>query len=156
VVKCLYREWNCLQYGNIATLHVCTGTGTVCSTVTLQRYMFVQGMELSEVRKHCNVTCLYRDWNCLQYGNIAMLHVCTGTGTVCSTVKLQLYMFVQGMELSAVRKHCNGMYLYRDWNCLQYGNIATLHVCTGNGTVCSTVTLQRYIYIQGMELSAVR
>jgi len=100
---CLYRAWNCLQYGNNAKLHVCKGTGTVCSTVTLQRYMFVQGMQLSAVRKHCNGMCLYRDWNCLQYGNIATLQVFTGTGTVCSTVTLQSYMFVQGMELSAVR-----------------------------------------------------
>ena len=33
--------------------------------------------------------------------------------------------------------------MYREWNCLQYGNIVTLHVCTGNGTVCSTVSSQR-------------
>jgi len=39
-----------VQYGNIATLHVCTGTGTLCSTLTLQLYMFVHGLELSAVR----------------------------------------------------------------------------------------------------------
>jgi len=81
----MYRGRNCLQYANIATLHVCTGTGTVFSTVTLQTYMFVQGKELSEVRKHCNVTCLYRERNCLQYGNIATIHDFTGNGTFCST-----------------------------------------------------------------------
>ena len=83
------RNWNCLHYGNIVTLHVCTGTGTVGSTVTLQRCMFVQGLEMSAV------------------GNIATLQVCTGTGTVCITVTLQRYMFVQGLELSAIRQYCN-------------------------------------------------
>jgi len=69
----------------------------------LQRYMFVQGMELPAVWKHCSVTCLYRDCNYLQYANIATLHVCTGIATVCSTVTLQRYMFVEGLQLSAVR-----------------------------------------------------
>ena len=82
--------------------------------------MFVQGLELSAVRYHSNVTCLYRDWNCLRYDNIAKLHVCTGTVTVCSTVTLQHYMLVQGLE------------------------------------ICSTITLQRYMFVQGLELSAVR
>jgi len=54
-------------------------------------------------KKRTAVTRLYRDWNSMQYGNIATLHVCTGTETVCSTVTLQHYMFVQGLELSAVR-----------------------------------------------------
>jgi len=85
MVKQFYRELNCLHYGNIATLHVCTGNGTVCNAVTLRRYM------------------LYREWNCLQYGNIASLHAYTETGTVCITVTLRSYMFVQGMELSAIR-----------------------------------------------------
>jgi len=105
----------------------------VCSTVTLQRYMFSQGLELCALRQHYNVTYLSRDWNCVHYGNIAKLHVCTGTGTVCSTVTLQRYIF------------------YRDWICVQYGNIATLHVCTGTGTLCSTVTLQRYMFCTGTE-----
>jgi len=43
------------------------------------------------------------DWNCLQYDNIALLHVPTDTGTVCSTVILHCYMFAQGLELFAVR-----------------------------------------------------
>jgi len=68
--------------GNIAKLHVCTGTGTACSTVTLQRYMFLQVLVLPAV------------------GNIEKLHVCTGTGTVCSTVTFQSYM------------------IYRVWYCL--------------------------------------
>ena len=65
--------------------------------------MFVQGLILPAVRKKRNDTCLYRDWNCLQFGKSTMLHVCTGTGTACSTVKAQCYMFVQGLELPAVR-----------------------------------------------------
>jgi len=47
-------------------------------------------------------------------------------------------MSVEGMELSAI------------------GNIATSHVCTGNVTVCNTVTLQLYMSVQGMELSEIR
>jgi len=31
-----------------------------------------------------------------------------------------------------------------------------LHVDAGNRTVCSTVTLESYMFVQGMELSAVR
>ena len=81
---CLYREWNYLEYGNIAGLHAFKGTRTVWSKVTLQRYMFL------------------RDWNCLHYGNMAKIHICTRPATVCSTVKLQIYMFVKGLELSAV------------------------------------------------------
>jgi len=65
--------------------------------------MFVQGMEPSEVRKHCNVTCLYREWNCLKYGNSATLHVYKGNVTVCSTVTLKRYKILQGLEMSVVR-----------------------------------------------------
>jgi len=39
-----------MQYENFATLHDFTGTLTVCSTVTLQSYKFIQAMELSTVR----------------------------------------------------------------------------------------------------------
>jgi len=39
-----------MQYGNTETLHVCKGTGVLCSTITLQGYMFVQEFELFEVR----------------------------------------------------------------------------------------------------------
>ena len=126
---------------------------TVCITVTLQPYMFLQGLELSAVRKHCNVTCLYREWNCPHYRNFAKLHVCKRNWTACITVTLERYMFLQGLELSAVRKLCKVTCLYRQCNCLQCGNIKTLHVCTGNGTVWSTKTLQRYMFVQGMELS---
>ena len=74
-----------MQYDNNASLHVCTWTGSICITVTLQRYMFVEVGVLSAV------------------SYIATLHVCTGTGTVCSTVTLQRYMFVLELVLSAVR-----------------------------------------------------
>ena len=67
------------------------------------RYMFVQGLELSAVRQQHKFTCLHREWNCLQYGNSTNLHACTGNGTVCSTVTAKIYMFAQGMELSAIR-----------------------------------------------------
>jgi len=65
--------------------------------------MFEQGLELSVVGKHSYITCLYRDWNCLQFGNIGKLHFCAGNGTVCSTVTLKSYMYLQGLELYAVR-----------------------------------------------------
>jgi len=51
----------------------------------MQNYMFEQG------------------GYCLLYGNIAMLHVCTGIRTLCSTVTLHGYMLVQEMQLSAKR-----------------------------------------------------
>ena len=54
------------------------------------------------IRKRTAATCLYRTGT-VQYGNRKKLHVCTGTGTVCSTVTAQRYMFVQGLKLSAVR-----------------------------------------------------
>jgi len=46
--------------------------------------------------------------------------------------------------------------LYRDWNCLHYGNISTLHVCLRNVTVCITVTLQRYVFVEELVLSELR
>jgi len=60
------------------------------------------------------------------------------------------------MELSAVRQYCEVTFLYRDWNCMQYLNIATLRVFTGNGTVRITVTLQRYMFVKGIELFSLR
>ena len=60
------------------------------------------------------------DWKCLHYGNSTKLHDCTWTGTVCSKVTAQRFMFVQGLELSAVRQK------------------------------------QRYILVQGLEISAVQ
>jgi len=78
-------------------------------------------MELSEVGYNFKVTCLYRDWNCLEYGKIATLHVCTENGTVYTTVTLQSYMFY-----------------------------------TGTGTVSSTVILQSYMFVQRLELSTIR
>jgi len=98
-------------------------------------------MELSDVEENCIVTCLYRDGNCLHYGNFAWIHVCAGNATVCRTVILQCYIFLHGMELSDIGENCIVTCLYRDWNCLNYGNIATLQVCTGTETVCSTETL---------------
>ena len=68
------QELELSAFGNSTTLHVCTrngtvcstvtedryifvqGIGTFCSTVTAQTYMFVQGMELSVVRKQQKVT----------------------------------------------------------------------------------------------------
>jgi len=82
--------------------------------------MFVQGLELSDIRqictvttflrglgkyalwKNCKVTLLYRDRNCLQYGKIANMHIFAGIGTVCITVTLQIYLFLHGKDLSAV------------------------------------------------------
>jgi len=110
--------------------------------------MFVQEMELSSLRQHCKVTCFYRECYCLNYGKNAKLHDFTGNGTVCSTIKLQRYVFEQGMELSAVRNLCKYTCLYLDWNCLQYGNIATLHVYLGNATVSITANLQSYMFVQ--------
>ena len=75
----LNRHWNGPQYVNSTKLHDCTGTGTACSTVTAQ------------------ITCLYRDGNCLQNGNSTTLYVCIGTATVCNTVTEQRYMFLQGL-----------------------------------------------------------
>ena len=109
-----------MQNGNIAKLHIgtgrgnvfygkiesniyFTGTGNVCNTVTLQRYMFGKGMELSAVWKHCKFTFFYRDWNCLHYGKIAKIHAATGNANVCITATLQSYMFVQGVKLHTVR-----------------------------------------------------
>jgi len=100
--------------------------------------MFVLVLELYTVRPHYNVTCLYRDNDFLQYGNFAKLHV------------------LQGLELTALRQFSKFIFFYRDWNCLHYGNIAMLHVFTGTVTVCSTKTLQSYIFLQGLELSALR
>jgi uncharacterized protein YsxB (DUF464 family) len=65
-------------------LHVCTGTGTVCSTVTAQRYMCIKVLELSAKKKKKSYILF------------------TGTETVCSTVEVQCYFFVQGLKLSAV------------------------------------------------------
>ena len=152
----MFRDRECLQYGNSPMLLICTWTGTVCSTVTAQRYMFVQGQKLSAVRYQHNFTCLYRDRNCLHYGNSTTLHVCTGTGNVCSTVTAQCCIFVQGQGMSAIRYKHNVTYLYSDRECLQYGNSTMLHICTGTGAVCFTVTAQRYMFLQGLELCALR
>ena len=92
-----------MQYGKIANLHVCKGTGIVCSSVTLQGYLSLQGQELSAVRYNCSVTCYCMDGKCQQYGNIATLRDCTGNVKACSTITLQSYMIIQGMEPSAVR-----------------------------------------------------
>ena len=92
-----------LQYGNSALLHVRTGTGTVCITVILHCFMYVQGLEHLQYGNIALYSCPCRDWNCLQYFNIALIHVRTGTGTVCITVILHCYMSVQGLELFAVR-----------------------------------------------------
>jgi len=106
-----YKEWNCLHYGYITTLHVCTGTVIVFLTVILQKLYF---------------------W--------------TGIGFVCNTATLQCFMFVQGLSLSAVQ--------YRDCNCIQNGNFGNLQVFTGRGSVCSMEILQSYIFVQGMEMTA--
>ena len=65
--------------------------------------MFVQDWNCLHYGNSTKVICLYRYWNCLQYGNSTALHVCTGTGTVCSKATAQRHMIVQGLEMSAVR-----------------------------------------------------
>jgi len=74
---------------------------------------------MSALRKQCKFTCFYGDWNCLRYGNIEMLHVSSGTGNICSTV------------------------------------LCKINESLGNRTVCSTVTLQRYMCLQGLELCVI-
>jgi len=58
------------------------------------------------IRTGTEATCLYRDWNCLNYGNMSKLHE-----------------------------------YYRERNCLQYGNIAKLRVFTGTGNIFFTLKL---------------
>jgi len=65
--------------------------------------MFLHGMELSDAGENCIVTCFYRDWICVNYCNVATLHVCTGTETVCSTETLHFHMFLNGLKLFEVR-----------------------------------------------------
>ena len=100
--------------------------------------MFVQGLEMSAVRKSTTV------------------HVCTGAGSVCTTVTAQCFMFVEVMELSALRRKRNVACLYMTWNCPQFGKSTMLHDFTGIGTVCITVTTERYMFLQGMKLSAIQ